>query len=969
IHSDSDEGDGSIKYTISGEGAGTIFIIDEITGDIHATERLDREEKTFYTLRAQARDRLTDRPLEPESEFIIKVQDINDSEPKFLEGPYIGSVPELSPIGTSVMKVTASDADDPTYGSSARVVYSVLDGEKIFSVDSKTDCDASLYEEVSPVFCLECLEANFHLCPRVRVSLLIWKSCSGLMWSMPFMILKTWIKSPRSLLCSRVKRFSSLSLSVGHSLQTWNKSGSAMTSHSLNPSPGVIRTAVADLDRETQDRYELVVKATDMAGQMGGLSGSTTVTIVITDVNDNPPRFPQSDLSNFERGMVVGARRAGLSISQSAQLLGFSRTTISRVYKEWCEKGKTSSMRQSCGRKCLVDARGQRRMGRLIQADRRATLTEITTRYNREMYQFSVSEGAAVGTPVGRVMAEDADMGENTDMSYLIKDEEGGELFRVSTDGETQEAVITVRKPLDFENKRTHNVVVEAINKHVDPRFVDLGSFRDQTIVRVSVTDIDEPPLFRPPVGAVMDVQEDARLGALVGVVTAMDPDQENAPVRYSIDRGTDQEKIFNIDPVTGAITLGKILDRETAGWHNITVTAVEADNPAQATKTSISIRILDVNDNPPELATPYEASICEDAKPGQLIHTISVVDRDEPQTGHRFYFTLAPEAANNRHFTLWDVKDNTAGIRTQRTGFNRREQNVYLLPILVVDSGPPALSSTGTLTIRVCGCDTEGTIQSCNATAYVMSAALSPGALIALLVCMLILIALLLKPYFNKTHNLSTFSWICFCRHYLVLDHMRLHFLVKSGNVLHFFDRLFVGYHALRVLVLLILTLKRHRKGQRMSEDEEDMRDNVIKYNDEGGGEQDTQAYDMSALRSLYDFPEVKGADSGPDLHSLPQWVQSHVGGGDGLADFSMFRGYIRKKVEQADADLSVPPYDSFQTYAFEGSSSPALSLSSINTLSTTSEQDFSYLSNWGPRFRQLASLYAAGHPEEEGS
>ncbi|XDV42643.1 hypothetical protein PO909_011266 [Leuciscus waleckii] len=95
----------------------------------------------------------------------------------------------------------------------------------------------------------------------------------------------------------------------------------------------------------------------------------------------------KAPLSNFERGMVVGTRRAGLSISQSAQLLGFSRTTISSVYKEWCEKGKTSSMRQSCGRKCLVDARGQRRMGRLIQADRRATLTEITTRYNRGMQQ------------------------------------------------------------------------------------------------------------------------------------------------------------------------------------------------------------------------------------------------------------------------------------------------------------------------------------------------------------------------------------------------------------------------------------------------------------------------------------------------------------------------------------------------------------------------------------------------------
>ncbi len=39
-------------------------------------------------------------------------------------------------------------------------------------------------------------------------------------------------------------------------------------------------------------------------------------------------------LSDFERGMVVGARRSGLSISKTAKILGFSRTTISRVYRE-----------------------------------------------------------------------------------------------------------------------------------------------------------------------------------------------------------------------------------------------------------------------------------------------------------------------------------------------------------------------------------------------------------------------------------------------------------------------------------------------------------------------------------------------------------------------------------------------------------------------------------------------------------
>ncbi len=99
----------------------------------------------------------------------------------------------------------------------------------------------------------------------------------------------------------------------------------------------------------------------------------------------------KGDLSDFERGMVVGARLAGLSTSKTADLLEFSHTTISRVYREWSQKEKISSERQLCGRKCLVDVRGQRRMGRLVQDDRKATVTQITTHYKQSM-QNTISE-------------------------------------------------------------------------------------------------------------------------------------------------------------------------------------------------------------------------------------------------------------------------------------------------------------------------------------------------------------------------------------------------------------------------------------------------------------------------------------------------------------------------------------------------------------------------------------------------
>lgn len=99
LRSDKDRGDGTARYVLSGEGAGTIFRIDEKSGDLHATQRLDREEKASYTLQAQAFNKYTGLPLEPATEFIVKIHDINDNEPKFTQAVYSASVPEMSDVG------------------------------------------------------------------------------------------------------------------------------------------------------------------------------------------------------------------------------------------------------------------------------------------------------------------------------------------------------------------------------------------------------------------------------------------------------------------------------------------------------------------------------------------------------------------------------------------------------------------------------------------------------------------------------------------------------------------------------------------------------------------------------------------------------------------------------------------------------------------------------------------------------
>ncbi|KAG7468547.1 hypothetical protein MATL_G00144180 [Megalops atlanticus] len=716
LHSDVDSGDGNIKYILSGEGAGTIFVIDDKTGNIHATKTLDREEQAQYTLTAQAVARDTNKPLEPPSEFIVKVQDINDNPPEFLHGPYYARVPEMSNVGTSVMQVTATDADDPTYGNSARLVYSILQGQPYFSVEPQT---------------------------------------------------------------------------------------------------GIIRTALPNMDREARQEYDVVIQAKDMGGHMGGLSGTTEVKITLTDVNDNPPKFPQS------------------------------------------------------------------------------------------VYAMSVSEDKVPGEEVGRLKAKDPDLGENGLVTYRLIEGDGKGVFEIDTDSETREGIIKLKKPVDFETKRAYTLTVEASNVHVDPRFLAWGPYKDTATVKVMVEDADEPPTFTAA-SYDFEVEENAPDGTVVGRVYAKDTDVANSPIRYMIPRYTDLEQFFSIGPEDGIIRTTRPLDRETQAWHNISVSATEISGHHQDAKVRVNIKVKDMNDNAPEFATQNEVLVCENVPSGKLIETVSAVDKDEMAHRQHFRFSLPPEVANNQNFSLKDNRDSTASIYVTRKGFSRMTQDIYFLPIEINDSGSPPMSSTNTLTIRICSCDSKDTILSCNVEPFILPAGLSTGALIAILACIVILLA----------------------------------------------------------IVVLFVALRRQKKEPLIVFEEEDIRENIITYDDEGGGEEDTEAFDIATLQN----PDgangfLPRKDIKPELqYPLRPGVRPAANSVD-VDDF------IKTRVSDADNDPTAPPYDSIQIYGYEGRGSVAGSLSSLESVTTDSDLDYDYLQSWGPRFKKLADLYGTKDSADDNS
>lgn len=132
-----------------------------------------------------------------------------------------------------------------------------------------------------------------------------------------------------------------------------------------------------------------------------------------------------------------------------------------------------------------------------------------------------------------------------------------------------------------------------------------------------------------------------------------------------------------------------------------------------------------------------------------------------------------------------------------------------------------------------------------------------------------------------------------------------------------------------------------------------------MVTYDDEGGGEEDTEAFDIIALRNPAAAEELKfRRDIRPEVRQ-PCGLPLNRRSPSVELDEVHVQEFIKQRLVDADMDTSGPPYDSLQTYAYEGQGSPTGTISPLDSPGTQSEQDYNLLDNWGPEFQRLAELY----------
>ncbi|XP_065342592.1 cadherin-related tumor suppressor [Cloeon dipterum] len=703
---DKDEGRNSyVEYSLSGEGASSVFTLGPVDGLLRVSGRLDRELKANYTLQVTAKDR-GEPTRSTTSTLVLHVLDENDNSPVFDPKQYSASVPENASIGASVLRISATDVDA---GLNGRVRYVIAAGDRNrdFSISEDTGVirvAKNLNFERKSQYSLT-VQAEDCGSADVRYdSALLTISVTDINDNPP-----TFLDSPYlAYVVENTKLLPASVITVRafdadtppySQVRYFIKEGDSEL-FKVNASTGEI-TLHRALDRERQAEYILTLVAMDTGTPP--LTGTGTVRVIVQDMNDHSPEFErQSYSSEVAENAIAGIevlwpsasdKDAGLNALLRFSLLGdlSERFVVDPITGRITTAVQLDREEYSVYHLTLV-ARDS------SVTDPKAAAAHVIIRVKDEndnspkfaqsKYAVHVQDTTGPGNFVFGARATDDDEGSNSRITYSLA---GDDASLFALDANT--GVLTAAKELRAAAANINNALF-----HVEILATDGGQPSKSASASLDV-HLVAANLF-PKITSQktqFSLPEDAEEQVITKVRASSPKSGAAGVVRFSI-AGGDVGSALKMDSASGEVIVSRGLDYETAPQYEVWVEARDSDSPPLRSVTQLLINLTDANDNAPVLEHQvYNATILEEEMAPQKVLRVKATDADSGDNGKVLY-RLKPTTDVDRAFTM----DAETGEIFTNVRLDRESVSSYALVVEAIDRGRPQLTGSATVLVQV---------------------------------------------------------------------------------------------------------------------------------------------------------------------------------------------------------------------------------------------------------------------------
>ncbi|XP_076875496.1 protocadherin gamma-A11-like isoform X37 [Brachyhypopomus gauderio] len=436
-----------------------------------------------------------------------------------------------------------------------------------------------------------------------------------------------------------------------------------------------------------------------------------TITVEITDINDNAPSFQKKEMRfEISESAATGARfmlgRAvdadvGINGLQSYSLKPTENFVLELHNQADGSKNVEMVLQKSLDREkeelfnLMLTAfdGGDPLLSGTVQIHIRVLdANDNAPVFTRKIYKATTTENSIKGSILITVNASDADEGSNSHVTYYISDTVDNHVANTFLLNQ-QTGELFLNGEIDYEKASHYELDIQAR---------DEGGLSDSCKVNIDVLDINDNKPTINVLSMSSSISETSPSGTVVAMIKVNDPDSGiNGKVNCAI---TERIPFIILSPSSNFFSLRteQDLDRERESEYNITVLCSDEGVPSLSSSASLHLHISDVNDNAPVFErNNYEAYVVENNTPGLSVFTVKASDPDSNQNA-RVSYILEEGTVNGVHVASYVSVSADSGVISAVRSFDYEQLKDFHFRVKAQDGGSPPLCSNVTVKITV---------------------------------------------------------------------------------------------------------------------------------------------------------------------------------------------------------------------------------------------------------------------------